>query len=103
MREVFYGVVYFSRCNFAGMETCRERKGRSITQTRQYTELPAFFVDPENQYLRLVLGHDGGRIRYPFGMTPKQKLTRKGWQINTSQPGREQTPHDSKSVRTACL
>src|SRR5215475_810368 len=103
MREIFYGVVYFSRCNFTGMETGRERKSCSITQTRQDTELPALFIDPENQSLRLVLGHDGRRIRYPLGMLPEQKLKRKGGQINTSQPGHGKTPHNSRSVRAACL
>src|SRR5262245_26277098 len=85
------------------METRRERKSRGITQTRQHTELPAFFIDPENQSLWLVLGHDGGRIRHPLGMPPGQKLKRKGGQMNTSQPDHGKAPDDSRPVRAVWL
>src|SRR5262245_41397612 len=81
------------------METRRERKSRGITQTRQHTELPALFVDPENQSLWLVLSHHGRRVRSPFGMAPEQKLKRKSGQINTGQPDHGKAPPDSRSVR----
>src|SRR4029434_2120902 len=99
----FYGVVYFTRCNFTGSKPRRERKSRGITQTRQHTELPALFVDPENQSLWLVLSHHGRRVRSPFGMAPEQKLKRKSGQINTGQPDTGKAPHDSRSLRTCGL
>src|SRR5690606_36492599 len=47
-------LISYGRRDFAGAQRGRQRKSGGIAQTRENAMLACFFVDPENQSLRLA-------------------------------------------------